>query len=152
MWKYNYSYQNELYHGGPGSGRYKKGTKLQSTILAEAEAERLQKEKFESMSKELNHIKAVNAYQKTISDENAIDTLIDAIADADHNVISNVIENEVKRRMKEAKAEWLKSRPPVNAGTGEESTITQEQFNKMNYHERVEFKSKNPELYKKFTE
>ena len=40
MWKYNYSYQNELYHGGPGSGRYKKGTKLQSTILAEIEAER----------------------------------------------------------------------------------------------------------------
>lgn len=28
----------------------------------------------------------------------------------------------------------------------------QEQFNKMNYHERVEFKNKNPELYKKFTE
>ena len=40
MWKYNYTYQNELYHGGPGSGRYKKGTKLQSTILAEIEAER----------------------------------------------------------------------------------------------------------------
>ena len=76
----------------------------------------------------------------------------DAVADADHAMISSVIENEVQKRVKEAKAEWLKSRPPVNAGTGEESTITQEQFNKMNYHERVEFKSKNPELYKKFTE
>ena len=150
-------YKNASNKASSEAATYKKQLRSKQTAEeqeaeAKAEAERLQKEKFESMSKELNHIKAVNAYQKTISDENAIDTLIDAIADADHNVISNVIENEVKRRMKEAKAEWLKSRPPVNAGTGEESTITQEQFNKMNYHERVEFKSKNPELYKKFTE
>lgn len=66
--------------------------------------------------------------------------------------IPTVIANEVQRQVKEAKAEWLKSRPAINAGGGEESTITQEQFNKMNYHERVEFKNKNPELYKKFTE
>ena len=127
-----------------------KQTAEEQEAEAKAEAERLQKEKFESMSKELNHIKAVNAYQKTISDENAIDTLIDAIADADHNVISNVIENEVKRRMKEAKAEWLKSRPPINSGGGD-SSVTQEQFNKMDYYQRVEFRNKNPELYDKFT-
>ena len=104
------------------------------------------------MSKELNHIKAVNAYQKTISDDKSIEALIDAVADADHSMIASVIENEVQRRVKSEKAEWLKSRPPVNAGSGEDSAITQEQFNKMNYHERVEFKNKNPELYKKFTE
>ena len=129
-----------------------KQTAEEQEAEAKAEAEKLQAEKFEKMSKELNHIKAVNAYQKTISEEKNIETLIDAVADADHAMISSVIENEVQKRVKEAKAEWLKSRPPVNAGTGEESTITQEQFNKMNYHERVEFKSKNPELYKKFTE
>ena len=129
-----------------------KQTAEEQEAEAKAEAEKLQAEKFEKMSKELNHIKAVNAYQKTISEEKNIETLIDAVADADHAMISSVIENEVQKRVKEAKAEWLKSRPPVNDGTGEESTITQEQFNKMNYHERVEFKSKNPELYKKFTE
>ena len=129
-----------------------KQTAEEQEAEAKAEAEKIQAEKFEKMSKELNHIKAVNAYQKTISEEKNIETLIDAVADADHAMISSVIENEVQKRVKDAKAEWLKSRPPVNAGTGEESTITQEQFNKMNYHERVEFKSKNPELYKKFTE
>ena len=129
-----------------------KQTAEEQEAEAKAEAEKIQAEKFEKMSKELNHIKAVNAYQKTISEEKNIETLIDAVADADHAMISSVIENEVQKRVKEAKAERLKSRPPENAGTGEESTITQEQFNKMNYHERVEFKSKNPELYKKFTE
>lgn len=78
--------------------------------------------------------------------------MIEAVTDADHSLIATVIANEVQRQVKEAKAEWLKSRPAINAGGGEESTITQEQFNKMNYHERVEFKNKNPELYKKFTE
>ena len=55
MWKYNYSYQNELYHGGPGSGRYKKGTKLQSTILAEAEAERRARHKSSNDNKNTNN-------------------------------------------------------------------------------------------------
>ena len=55
MWKYNYSYQNELYHGGPGSGRYKKGTKLQSTILAEAEAERRARQKISNDNKNTNN-------------------------------------------------------------------------------------------------
>ena len=148
-------YKNASNKASSEAATYKKQLRSKQTAEeqeaeAKAEAERLQKEKFESMSKELNHIKAVNAYQKTISDENAIDTLIDAIADADHNVISNVIENEVKRRMKEAKAEWLKSRPPINSGGGD-SSVTQEQFNKMDYYQRVEFRNKNPELYEKFT-
>lgn len=129
-----------------------KQTAEEQEAEAKAEAEKLQAEKFENMSKELNHMKAVNAYQKVICDGKDIDSLIEAVTDADHSLIATVIANEVQRQVKEAKAEWLKSRPAINAGGGEESTITQEQFNKMNYHERVEFKNKNPELYKKFTE
>ena len=150
-------YKNASDKASSEAAAYKKQLRSKQTAEeqeaeAKAEAEKLQNEKFESMSKELNHIKAVNAYQKTISDDKSIEALIDAVADADHSMIASVIENEVQRRVKSEKAEWLKSRPPVNAGSGEDSTITQEQFNKMNYHERVEFKNKNPELYKKFTE
>ena len=100
----------------------------------------------------IERIERLEEEKKTISDDKSIEALIDAVADADHSMIASVIENEVQRRVKSEKAEWLKSRPPVNAGSGEDSAITQEQFNKMNYHERVEFKNKNPELYKKFTE
>lgn len=150
-------YKNASDKASSEAASYKKQLRSKQTAEeqeaeAKAEAEKLQAEKFENMSKELNHIKAVNAYQKTIGDEKSIETLIEAVADADHSLISSVIENEVNRRVKEAKAEWLKSRPPVNTGSGDEITVTQEQFNRMNYHERVEFKNKNPELYKKFTE
>lgn len=148
-------YKNASNKASSEAAKYKKELRSKQTAEeqeaeAKAEAEKLQAEKFESMSKELNHIKAVNAYQKTIGDEKSIDALIEAIADADHVAISNVIENEIQKRMKDAKAEWLKSRPPINAGGGEDASVTQEQFNKMNYHERVEFKNKNPELYKRF--
>lgn len=151
------SYKNKADKASSEAAQYKKELRSKQTAEeqeaeAKAEAEKLQAEKFENMSKELNHMKAVNAYQKVIGDGKDIDSLIEAVTDADHSLIANVIANEVQRQVKEAKAEWLKSRPAINAGGGEESTITQEQFNKMNYHERVEFKNKNPELYKRFTE
>lgn len=150
-------YKNASDKASSEAAKYKKELRSKQTAEeqeaeAKAEAEKLQAEKFENMSKELNHMKAVNAYQKVIGDGKDIDSLIEAVADADHSLIATVIANEVQRQVKEAKAEWLKSRPAINAGGGEESTVTQEQFNKMNYHERVEFKNKNPELYKKFTE
>ena len=150
-------YKNASDKASSEAAKYKKELRSKQTAEeqeaeAKAEAEKLQAEKFENMSKELNHMKAVNAYQKVIGDGKDIDSLIEAVADADHSLIATVIANEVQRQVKEAKAEWLKSRPAINAGSGEESTITQEQFNKMNYHERVELKNKNPELYKKFTE
>ena len=82
MWKYNYSYQNELYHGGPGSGRYKKGTKLQSTILAENEAERrarkseLESEKLKREQKISNDNKNTNNNQSSSSVTNSINVII----------------------------------------------------------------------------
>lgn len=54
--------------------------------------------------------------------------------------------------IKAKEAEWLKSRPQVNAGSGNESIVTKEQFEKMGYQKRLAFKNSNPELYKKYTE
>ena len=102
------------------------------------------------MSKELDHIKAVSAY-KNISTEETVENLIDAVADGDHSAIAAIIQKEIKAAVTAKEAEWMKSRPPINVGGGE-NTISKEQFNKMKYQERVEFKSKNPELYKKYTE
>ena len=136
------------------AAKYKKELRSKQTAEeqeaeAKAEADRLRDEELESLRKELNHNKAVSAY-KAITDEKVVETLIEAVSESDHNAIAAIIENEVKRRMKEAKAEWLKSRPPINSGGGD-SSVTQEQFNKMDYYQRVEFRNKNPELYDKFT-
>lgn len=127
-----------------------KQTAEEQEAEAKAEAERLQNEKYESAVKELNHMKAVAAY-KSIS-EKSVDTLIEAVAESDHSAIAAIIENEVKAAVANAKAEWMKSRPPVNIGSIDDNAPTKEEFARMNYSKRVEFKAKHPELYKKYTE
>lgn len=102
-----------------------KQTTEEQEAEAKAEAERLQNEKYEEAVKELNHIKAVNAY-KSVS-EKSVEKLIDAVSDADHNTIAAIIEAEKKTAVAEAQAEWMKSRPRVNAG-GEYSGMTKEQI------------------------
>lgn len=127
-----------------------KQTAEEQEAEAKAEAERLQNEKYESAVKELNHMKAVASY-KSIS-EKSVDTLIEAVAESDHSAIAAIIENEVKAAVANAKAEWMKSRPPVNIGSIDDNAPTKEEFARMNYSKRVEFKAKHPELYKKYTE
>lgn len=92
---------------------------------AKAEAQRLADEEREAMRKELNHIKAVNAY-KAISEEKEVEKLIDAVSDADHNAIAAIIENQCKKAVAEAEAKWLKDRPNVN--TGMYSSMSKEQI------------------------
>lgn len=91
----------------------------------EEEAKRLADEERESMRKELNHIKAVNAY-KEISDEKVVENLIDAVSDADHNAIATIIANECKKAVADAEAKWLKDRPQVRSG--QYSGLTREQI------------------------
>ena len=102
-----------------------KQTTEEQEAEAKAEAERLQNEKYEEAIKELNHIKAVNAY-KSVS-EKSIEKLIDAVSDADHNAIATIIEAEKKAAVAEAQTEWMKSRPRMNIG-GEYSGMTKEQI------------------------
>lgn len=93
---------------------------------AKAEAERMQKEKFEEVANELNHMKAVSAY-KNLSSEKTVESLIDAISDGDHNAVAALIDNEVKAAVAKAEAEWKKSRPRVNVG-GAYSGMTKDQI------------------------
>lgn len=89
------------------------------------EAERQREEELNNVKSELNHIKAVAAY-KAISDEKIVEELINAISDADHAAIAQIIENEKSKAVKVAQAEWMKSRPPVNNGSG--VAMTKEQI------------------------
>lgn len=102
-----------------------KQTAEEQEAEAKAEAEREVQEELENLRKELNHNKAVNAY-KSVSDEKMVENLIDAVSDADHNAIANIMEKYATAKVKEAQAEWLKSRPQVNAG--QYSSMTKEQI------------------------
>lgn len=102
-----------------------KQTAEEQEAEAKAEAERETQEELENLRKELNHNKAVNAY-KSIPDDKMVESLIDAVSDADHNAIANIMEKYATAKVKEAQAEWLKSRPQVNAG--QYSSMTKEQI------------------------
>lgn len=153
-------YQNKYNQASSEAAASKKALRAKQTAEEreaeeKAEAQRLADEERETLKKELNHIKAVAAY-KNIQDENQVELLIEAVSEADHSAIATIFENEKQKAVKEAvnaaKAEWQKSRPHANAGAESESTVTKEQFDKMGYQKRLEFKQKNPELYKKYTE
>ena len=109
-----------------------------------AEADRLQKEELENLKKELNHNKAVNAY-KAIPDEKMVESLIDAVSDADHSAIANILEKYANAKVKEAQAEWQKSRPRVNMGG--EGGLIKEQFDAMSIADKSKLYRENKAEY-----
>ena len=83
---------------------------------AKAEAEKKMREDYENAIAELNHMKAVNAYKSL--DAATVETLISAVTDNDHEAIATFIDAEKAKAVKEAKAEWIKTRPETNVGDG----------------------------------
>ena len=123
-------YKNASNKASSEAAKYKKELRSKQSAEeqeaeAKAEAERLQNEKYENAINELNRMKAVSAYKKV--SEKSVERLIDAVSEADHSAIASIIESEVKAAIANAQTEWLKSRPPVNAG-GEYSGMTKEQI------------------------
>lgn len=124
-----------------------KQTAEEQEAEAKAEAQRIADEERESMRKELNHIKAVNAY-KSISDEKSVEKLIAAVSDADHNAIAQIISDECKKAVAEAEAVWLKDRPRVQHGSG--APVTREQIIAIKDPiERQAMMAQNIELFRK---
>lgn len=110
----------------------------------QAEAQRVKDEQLEQLIAENNRMKAFGAY-KSIQDEKMVESLIDAVSDADHNAIANILEKYASAKVKEAQAEWMKSRPRVNMGG--EGGITKEQFNAMSMAEKSKLYRENKAEY-----
>lgn len=121
-----------------------KQTAEEQEAEAKAEAERATQEEIKSLREELNHNKAVNAY-RLISDEKMIESFINAVSDADHTAIANVMEKYATAKVKEAQAEWLKSRPQLNMGG--DGAITKEQFDNMSLQEKSKLYRENKAEY-----
>lgn len=110
----------------------------------QAEAQRIRDEQFEEMRARLNRSEAEKAY-KSVTDDKMVESLIDAVSDADHNAIANILEKYASAKVKEAQAEWMKSRPRVNMGG--EGGITKEQFNAMSMAEKSKLYRENKAEY-----
>lgn len=121
-------YQNKYNQASNEAAESKKALRAKQTAeereaAEKAEAQRLADEEKEAMRKELNHIKAVAAY-KNISEEKAVENLIEAISESDHVSVAAIIENEKAKAVKAAKAEWEKTTPPPQHGTGDIPSMT----------------------------
>lgn len=103
----------------------------QTTEEAEEEERKAKEEKlnadYESALAELNHLKATNAYKSTFSEEKTIENLIEAVKNGNHAEIANIFTKEKEKAIKEAEAEWMKSRNRVNFSSGA-SEMTAEQI------------------------
>lgn len=101
-----------------------KQTAEEQEAEAQAEAQRLAEEEREQLRKENDRFKAMAAYKSF--DEKTVDKWLEAVSEADHATLASMIEAEKQKAVKEAQAEWMKSRPPVN--TGQYSSMTKEQI------------------------
>ena len=143
-------YKNASDKASSEAAKYKKELRSKQTAEeqeaeAKAAADKLRDEELESLRKELNHNKAVSAY-KAITDEKVVETLIEAVSESDHNAIAAIIENQKKAAVKEAQAEWLKSRPQANAGAY--SSMTKEQIMAIpDRNERIRAIAQNQHLF-----
>lgn len=125
----------------------KRASMTEADRLAEekAEADRIKDEKYKEMEQRLMRSEAEKAY-KSISDENMVNGLIEAISDADHSAVAGIIDRLVAAKVKEAQAEWQKSRPRVNIGGGD-GGYTKEQFEKMTMAEKSKLYRENKAEY-----
>ena len=109
-----------------------------------AEADRLRDEHVKDLEARLNRSEAEKAY-KSVTDEKMVESLIEAVSDADHNAIANILEKYASAKVKDAQAEWMKSRPRVNMGG--EGGITKEQFEAMSLTEKSKLYRENKAEY-----
>lgn len=111
----------------------------------------------ESHYKALERENAVYKYKAELSASISDSTLVDKIANlyADGNYQDGIkaqnayFAQEKDNIEKRVKAELLKQQPEPAPQNDTNTKVTQEQFNKMSYKERVELKQSDPELFTK---
>ena len=72
-----------------------------------------------------------------------------ALVDSDYDGLFDVFSKIIDAKIAGEKSELLKAIPKPQGG-GSSSTMTKEQFDKLNYKDLVALKEKDPETYKKF--
>ncbi len=117
---------------------------------AEKEAER--DEQFKQLLKENEVNKLEKNFLALGYPEDKANLAAIAQYDGDTDTLFKIQSEMQQALVKQKEAEWLKSRPEVSTGAGDEKpAITREQFEKLGYSARVEFKRKYPQTYKAYT-
>ena len=124
-------------------------TETERASQEKAEAEAARQAEFDEMKRRLAINDLVSEYMDREFPKDIATKIATARYDGDNDTV-NVIEkqmDEVKRKKWEA--DFLKSRPDINAGTGTAPTISKEDFDKMTLMEKSKLKRENAEEYKR---
>ena len=128
-------------------------TDAQKAAQEKAEKEAERQEQFDKLLKENTVNKLSKNFLKLGYPEDKAEEAANAQYDGDTETLFRIQSEVQESLIKQKEAEWLKSRPMVTTGVGDEkANVTKEQFDRMGYSQRVEFKQKYPETYKSYTE
>lgn len=113
-----------------------------------AEAEAAREEQFNKLLRENQIAKYVRQYMTQGYTEDLAQKAAEAMYDGDTDALFAVQTEATNAIIKNKESEWLKSRPDVNAGTGNHG-VTKEQFEKMNMMERSKLRRESPDVYER---
>lgn len=128
--------------------------------MSQEEQRRIEMEEKDSkiadLQKQLTLSSMITGLNSTGFDETTVKAISEAYVGSNPDGFVKAISKAVKelndnhkREIENLKLEST-PRPAGGTGDGNDKPITQEDFNNMNYMEQIEFKNKNPEIYKKF--
>lgn len=136
---------------------YKKQLKEKMTEQERIEAER--KEELEKKDKLLNDLlkeKQVtdftNNFLSVGYSEDVAKSSAEAIVNGDFGTVFGNLKTFIEGVEKNAKVEVLKSTPKPTGNQSDSPSVTKEQFNKMEYMDRIKFAEENPDLFNQYSE
>lgn len=110
------------------------------------EAEEQQKEYIASLENFVNVAKAKARYALQGMDQELAEQAAEAEISGDMDALASIQKKYTEQVLKQKEAEWIKSRPQANAGGGG-SSVTQEEFDRMNMIERTKLFNEQPDVY-----
>ena len=133
-------------------GEYKKQLRAKMTADEQAEIERQEAE-----AERKAYVESLETFKKTAEataryalqgmNQDMAKQAADAEISGDMDLLADIQRKHAQQMVKDAQAEWLKSRPEINTGGGN-SNITQEQFDKMNMIQRTKLYNESPDVYR----
>lgn len=134
-------------------GEYKKQLRAKMTADEQAEIERQEAE-----AEQKAYVASLETFKKTAEataryalqgmNQEMATQAANAEISGDMDLLADIQRKHTQQMVKDAQAEWLKSRPELNAGGGSGAKVTQEQFDNMNMIERTKLYNESPDVYK----
>ena len=136
------------------AAEYKRQLKDKMTEQERLEEEKKEKDKLlESLLKEKEVANFTSNFLSVGYSEEEAKKSAEAIANGDFKTVFGNLKTFIEGIEQSARADVIKSTPkPTGKANGDSPSVTKEQFDKMEYRERVKFAEENPDLFNQYSE